>query len=337
MLHAKSFGATTVLVCLVVFCIGAVTLGQNPAESPAESPAANPEQAPVTDAPSPASENRRIGGPVRRADPSAMLPGITIDREARCVDIEAEVVNRDVKWLELLLCKAGGREHETILTTEARPSHVHLSLILLGLKPGQVQRGEPIDPENPEAGYRIIAAEGPAIRVELLYHDPGNAKDAGDHGAAASGAAESRDRAEDASASRPDDASAAENQADPEDAEESEETKRPRGPLQRVEAGTWVYDRTAERTLAGKTWLFTGSRFAEHEGKQVYVADFTGTLISLVHFGDDLLGPRNDLTNRTDEQAMGANTQAIPPVGTAVTVRLSPGEDRNGDAEPHSN
>jgi hypothetical protein len=335
MLHAKWIGATTVLVWLVVFCTGAGTVGQ--------SPAASPEEAPVTDAPPPASDSRRVGAPVRRADPSAMLPGITIDREAGHVDIEAEVVNRDVKWLELLLCKAGGREHETILATEARPSHVHLSLILLGLKPGQVQRGEPIDPANPEAGYRIIPAEGPAIRVELLYHEPGEAQDAGENGdagsgAAGSGAAESRDRAEDSSASRPDDASAAENPADHENGEDPEDAEQPKGPLQRVEAGTWVYDRTAERTLAGKTWLFTGSRFAEHEGKQVYVADFTGTLISLVHFGDDVLGPRNDLTNRTDEQAMGANTQAIPPVGTAVTVRLTPVEIRDApNAEPHSN
>jgi hypothetical protein len=243
-----------------------------------------------------------------------MLPGITIDREAGYVDIEAEVVNRDVKWLELLLCTQGGREHETILATEARPSHVHLGLILLGLKPGQVQRGVPIDPDDPEAGYRLIPAKGPAVRVELLYHEPaeqpGKAK------------AEAEANAGDANA---------EAETDRANAGEAKEAGPLQGPLQRVDAGSWVYNRTAEETLAGETWIFTGSRFVEHEGKQVYIADFAGTLISLVHFGDDVLAPRNDLTNRTDDQAMGAHAKVIPPVGTAVTVRLTPVRDEDAE------
>lgn len=289
--------------------------------------AASPSASPPPESPEAGEDARhaggghRVGAPVREADPSAVLPGITIDREAGYVDVEAEVVNRDVKWLELLLCEVGGREHETILATEARPSHVHLSLILLGLKPGRVQRGEPIDPDDPEAGYRIIPSQGPAVRVELFYHEPAEKlEDAaepqrGGKAERAGSPAGERDTRSEPDAEPAD--SGSQGPAESKDAE-------PQGPLQRVQAGAWVYDRTAEQTLAGQTWLFTGSRFAEHEGKRVYVADFTGTLISLVNFGDDVLAPRNDLTNRTDEQAMGAHTPAIPPVGTPVTVRLTP-------------
>ncbi|MFW6336318.1 MAG: YdjY domain-containing protein [Phycisphaeraceae bacterium] len=298
MLSIQTIHATALMTLTTVFLASGVALAQAPSPDAAE-PAA---------APGRASQGEGVGAPVRRADPSAMLPAITIDREAGHVDIDAKVVNRDVKWLELLLCKVGGREHETILATEARPSHVHLGLILLGLKPGQVQRGVPIDPEDPEAGYRIIPAEGPAVRVELLYHEP--AEQPGD----------SEEEAEPAEG----EAAAGEAQAN--------EADPPKGPLKRVEAGAWVYDRKAERTLADETWLFTGSRFVEHEGKQVYIADFAGTLISLVHFGDDVLAPRNDLTNRTDDQAMGANTDVIPPMGTAVTVRLTPVKDGDQDA-----
>ena len=245
--------------------------------------------------PDAARERAAARGPAKEADASAGLPHVTVDREARIVEIDAQVVNREVDWLELLLCTEGGREHETILTTAARPSHVHLALILIGLQPGQVQRGEPIDPDDPGAGYRLIPAEGPAVNVELVYSPPKREHD--------------------------------------EDHEHDQHV----APPVTVDAGAWVYDRRAEQTLAGTTWLFTGSKFVRHEGRPLYVADLSGTLISLVNFGDDVLAPRTDKTNRNDEQALGCHTPAIPPVGTPVTVRLSAADAAPPGGEPREN
>lgn len=234
-----------------------------------------------------AADDPSPGGP----DAGQPLPFVHVDVEAKRVEIAARVVNREVEWLELLLCTEGGREHETVLTTKAKPSHIHTALLLIGLEPGRVQRGEPIDPDDPGAGFRLIPAEGPAVAV-TLRHERGVV----------------------------------------EPAEERETGRGHASETVTADAGSWVWDRRGGETLAGTTWLFTGSKFVPHDGREVYVADFSGTLISLVHFGDDVLAPRTEMTNRNDEQALGCHTPAIPPVGTAVTVALTPADH----PPPHS-
>ena len=60
---------------------------------------------------------------------------MTIDRAAREVTVDAEVAcNRG--WVEQAVCRAGTREHESLLVIAVPPSRVHAGLLLIGLNPG---------------------------------------------------------------------------------------------------------------------------------------------------------------------------------------------------------
>ena len=109
------------IVC--VMCTLALMGQAAPTNAPANAPTTSPNSAPAT-------------APATQPSAAAGLPGITVDRAARCIDIEAVIVQRDAPWLELLACTKGSREHEAILSVTAKPSHIHLALIMLGLEPG---------------------------------------------------------------------------------------------------------------------------------------------------------------------------------------------------------
>ncbi len=202
------------------------------------------------------------------AGPAEAWPGIRLDREAGIIDLEATVVNREVEWLELLVCSPRTREHEAILTAEALPSHIHLALLTMGLEPG-----EPLSWERGEDGQGVIhPPTGPAVELLILLEpSPDN----------------------------------------------------PDG-RRVVPANEWVLDRATGEPLEDNVWLFAGSRFVEHEGREYFLADQSGTIASIVNFGDDLLTRATTTTNQNDEQAWGAVTEAIPPVGTRVILRLRP-------------
>lgn len=93
-----------------------------------------------------------------------------------------------------------------------------------------------------------------------------------------------------------------------------------------IPANRWIQDNATKEMMQGNTWLFAGSQFAEFQDKQVYQADLNGSAISLVNFGDDLLTLPNDMTdaNESHGKVWAPRTQAIPKVGTKVTLRLKP-------------
>lgn len=96
------------------------------------------------------------------------------------------------------------------------------------------------------------------------------------------------------------------------------------GKLIEVPASQWIMDRNTKEPMKDEPWLFTGSKFAEVEGKQFYLADLNGTTISIVNFGDDLLTRAGEQTDRSDNERWACNTEQIPDAGTVVTVRLTP-------------
>jgi hypothetical protein len=67
--------------------------------------------------------------------PVEVAPGLVADRAAREVRIVAEVAC-DRGWLEQAVCKAGTREHESLLVVESAPSAIHAALLLVGARPG---------------------------------------------------------------------------------------------------------------------------------------------------------------------------------------------------------
>lgn len=191
------------------------------------------------------------------------LPGLLINHDEGYIDVTAKVVLRDGDWLEQLLCTSGTREHESILTTPARPSHIHLGLIMLGLEPGTPMTGKKVGEE-----MQITPASGPKVAITLRYVSDDQPKD--------------------------------------------------------IPANDWVYDKTTDKSLDDNVWLFAGSSFIKTQDQNIYRADASGSVITLVHFGDDMLARQTMLTSRNDNARWQARTKLIPPVGTAVTVRLTP-------------
>lgn len=96
------------------------------------------------------------------------------------------------------------------------------------------------------------------------------------------------------------------------------------GEEQELPANRWVKDNNNGEMMADNTWLFAGSITTKVNDKQVYLADLNGSAISLVNFGDDLLTLPTQVThaNESHGKTWAPRTEAIPRVGTEVTLRL---------------
>jgi hypothetical protein len=70
------------------------------------------------------------------------FPGVRVNVKAKAVEfdgivpIDAHSPQAPVVYLEVVVCSPDTREHETLVVSKARPSHVHAALLLVGLKPG---------------------------------------------------------------------------------------------------------------------------------------------------------------------------------------------------------
>jgi hypothetical protein len=66
--------------------------------------------------------------------------------------------------LEFFCVVAGGPEHESVLRTHARPSHIHAALLMIGLQPGEPLRYS-------QAAGKWFPPHGPALRISVEYTD----------------------------------------------------------------------------------------------------------------------------------------------------------------------
>ena len=92
--------------------------------------------------------------------------------------------------------------------------------------------------------------------------------------------------------------------------------------------GAWIVEHEGKRDFPDARWIFGGSGFAKNPpelgGEEYYIADYSGSIIGLVTFGDEVLG-FSEVTS--DQEALSApswviNEDAIPEVGTKVTIVL---------------
>ena len=125
------------------------------------------------------AEEKGTGGP-KRAEVEAPantqealkkldLPGVTLNAKERFVDVEAEVC-LDGGALELVVCTKDSKEHESILSIEAKPVHVHMALLLIGAKAGHPAHQKPIG-EGDDKRWMFIPARGQNIDVSLVIKD----------------------------------------------------------------------------------------------------------------------------------------------------------------------
>ena len=196
---------------------------------------------------------------------TSTLPGLTIDHRNGIVELDATVNMREGGWLELLACTPTTRTHESILVVDAKPSHVHLAIQMLGLEPGAPMYWRYLDGE-----YELEPAHGPPIVVTVVYQQDGETIE--------------------------------------------------------VPANQWVINGQTHQSLAEPVWIFTGSSFDETQDPPSYRGDIEGSVLSLVHFGDEVLARQTTTTSQSDEGLLRPNTDQIPDIGTPVKIRLRPVE-----------
>lgn len=72
------------------------------------------------------------------------------------------------------------------------------------------------------------------------------------------------------------------------------------------------------------SWVFAGSKFVEHQGREVYASDGTGVIVGLATFGTELAGYARTFSHESDAETPVwiANAELVPVVGAEVQVRI---------------
>ena len=95
---------------------------------------------------------------------------------------------------------------------------------------------------------------------------------------------------------------------------------------------SWITGPQEDAQSPDASWIFGGSLMAPNTERmgpgRHYVADYTGSIIGLVTFGDEVIGFAEVLA---DEEAVQApafqvNTDKVPPIGTPITLILQRAE-----------
>ena len=97
------------------------------------------------------------------------LPGVRINLEERCVDVDGAICI-DQGTLELVACTKNSKEHESIVAIEAKARHIHTALLLLGAKSGHPAMRKRVGEEGEERWVDIPPRGGP-VDVSLVVPD----------------------------------------------------------------------------------------------------------------------------------------------------------------------
>lgn len=161
-------------------------------EPAAEVPMSPPVAGPV--APAPVAPP--VAGDFREVFPHVMVDAVAkVVRFEGIVPIDAHDERAPSVFLEVVVCSPDTKEHEALVVTEAKPSHVHAAMLLVGLKPGSPGRWEfendtliPIPPTGDHLSvtltYRDAEGKERTVTPEELVVD---AKDGRSFGAAGGG------------------------------------------------------------------------------------------------------------------------------------------------------
>lgn len=98
------------------------------------------------------------------------LPGVKINLKERCVDVDGSIC-LDQGALELIACTKNSKEHESIVTIDAKAKHIHAALLLLGAKPGNPAMQKPVDKERTR--WIHVPPKGGLVDVFLVFKDEG--------------------------------------------------------------------------------------------------------------------------------------------------------------------
>ncbi len=231
------------------------------------------------------------------------LPGILIDFERRCVDLEATIC-LDKGLLELVACIKSSKEHESIVAVSAKAIHIHTALLLLGANNGNPAMRQQIGQE--EKRWVDLPPRGDPIDVSLITMG------------GKEGATIERPISDFVVRSNP--------RFDEVDGEVLAAPK-PRG-VNKSNKGTvdipnGTDNENGDQTPFPRTFVFAGSHLRENKsGPRQYLADQSGNVISIATFGDELLCLPFHQTQKNDALMWQVKPKSLPKRGTQVTLRL---------------
>ncbi|MEE3220306.1 MAG: YdjY domain-containing protein [Planctomycetota bacterium] len=219
----------------------------------------------------------------------AKLPGMVIDFEKRCVDLEATVCLDD-GFLELIACTQGSKEHESIVAVPAKAMHIHTALLLLGANNGNPAMRKPVDKEKMR--WVNVPPRGDPIDVFLVTTNTRG--------------------------------KAIERPISDFIVRSSERIDEVDGAVITAPNQTEKRGNEKEARLP-HTFIFAGSHLRDNGvGPQQYLADSSGNVISIATFGDELLCQPFHQTQENDALMWRIKSESLPKAGTKVTLRLRP-------------
>lgn len=203
------------------------------------------------------------------------LPGVKVNLKERSVDVTS-ILNLDEGSLEFVACTKDTKEHESIVMIEAKPSHIHTALLLLGAEAGHPATRKIIG-EAENQRWIDLPPKGSPISVSFVTTD-----------------------------------------------KNGKETERPLADfVTRINDDGEPDAKEAAKRL--KTFLFAGSVLIEQgEGPKTYLADRSGSVISLSTFGDELLCLPEIYGHENHALMWELDSKHLPEVGAKVILRLRP-------------
>lgn len=147
-MYAHSLDSDSLIYPLVGFAIACASMGQFPPSPGAPAPTSRPA--------------------IPATQPGEFQPGVRIDWASRSVRVRARVID-STGPMEFFACTSG-KEHESILLLEARPTHIFQALGLIGLTPGK--------PAIWDETGRARPAEGDLVDVRVEWMQDQQAREA---------------------------------------------------------------------------------------------------------------------------------------------------------------
>lgn len=211
--------------------------------------------------------------------PQALLqlgPDIKVDRQNSQVFIRSQIASR-IGFLEQLVCKAGTREHESLLAVEVAPKMIHAALLAAGFTPGTPGSWSEMPPDA--AGNPVAKFQPPTgSKIELFVRWQGDGR-----------------------------------------TNECAICEWVRGVPANASSNTPV-------KFPCDRFVFAGSHVRPNPKSlgpgEHYVADYTGSVVGLVTFGDEVIAFEEVIPDRIDvAPAMWESwTDRIPVEGTPVEL-----------------
>ena len=313
-------GRPMVATLFAMLCLSAPAPGQ-PGPGPAAAPGKPLDEQPEKQIETITEKADDAKGPVALNKEGTVL----LDAKRKILTVKSRVVLRQ-GMLEMLLCKAHTKEHESILAFDGHAFILHAGLVALGVDPGTPVQFQP-DFKTPE---------GPKLKIELVW--TGN--DGKEHRAdARSWVRHSIHRyfgepleALPPGLVLPQDSDLRYDKINKQLSWYGPMTVKQRDELLALsrdetfrKAVQTFYDRGQSRPME-TDWVFVGSMFArdEESGRKVYLAE-SGDVICVANFPTAMIDVAAQSSATGQENLLfEAWTERIPAVGTAVQVQITP-------------